>query len=159
MSAPLVEVRSNANMTPTNDGRNGWRRSLGDSDVACSNHVRRPSATRGRGSCTTVADCAGGDHGAELAAVIVAGCGYNFRTSRSRQQARGSGGGGIPGGIVVGSTTSRGETPLDRAVRPGDYLATVYRALGIDLGTTFHDEQGRPRPILAEGRPIVELCG
>ena len=54
----------------------------------------------------------------------------------------------------------RGEDPVSRRVGPGDFLATLYRHLGID----FHDLAlqnlaGRPIPLLANGEPIRELAG
>jgi len=68
-------------------------------------------------------------------------------------------GGGLPCGQVVGSTDSKGYDIKDRRVLPADLAATVFRHLGIDLGATWHDPQGRPIPIVTEdGRPIPELC-
>lgn len=66
-------------------------------------------------------------------------------------------GGGLKVGQVVGSTTSRGETPKDRPLSPNDLWATVYRHLGIDTERSFPDYRGRPMPILPSGRPIAEL--
>ena len=40
---------------------------------------------------------------------------------------------------------------------PNDFLASVYRFLGIDSGHPFPDRHGRPMPILTRGRPICEL--
>ena len=67
-------------------------------------------------------------------------------------------GGGIPTGQVIGSTDARGEDVTDRRVGRGDFLATMYRHLGIDpSGIAFPDFAGRPIPILPEGTPIPEL--
>ena len=67
-------------------------------------------------------------------------------------------GGGIPGGQVIGATDARGEDVIDRRVGRGDFLATMYRHLGIDPeGIAFRDFAGRPIPILQEGSPIPEL--
>jgi hypothetical protein len=66
-------------------------------------------------------------------------------------------GGGVRGGMVVGSTNSRGEFPVDRPLKPHDVLATVYHLLGIDATTHFSDFAGRPVPMLAEGAPIHEI--
>jgi uncharacterized protein (DUF1501 family) len=67
-------------------------------------------------------------------------------------------GGGMRVGQVVGSTTSKGEHPKDRPLRPTDLWATMFRHLGIDpLGTSFLDFTGRPMPILPSGEPIREL--
>jgi hypothetical protein len=66
-------------------------------------------------------------------------------------------GGGMPTGQVIGSTTAKGERPLDRKLDPNDLLATVYRHLGIDYHHTFIDPAGRPFPLLPSGEPIAEL--
>jgi hypothetical protein len=68
-------------------------------------------------------------------------------------------GGGIRGGQVVGSTSSDGGEPKDRPLRPGDLLATIYHALGIDHRLALPDRQSRPIPLLPEGEPIRELHG
>src|SRR6185503_972035 len=41
-------------------------------------------------------------------------------------------GGGIQTGQVIGATDRRGEDPIERRVGPHDFLATIYRHLGID---------------------------
>ncbi|MFO0844792.1 MAG: DUF1501 domain-containing protein [Gemmataceae bacterium] len=41
-------------------------------------------------------------------------------------------GGGMPTGQVVGATDKRGEDVVERKVGPQDFLATIYRHLGID---------------------------
>ena len=66
-------------------------------------------------------------------------------------------GGGVQGGRVIGATTSNGGEPRDRAVGPGDLLATIYHALGIDPESTIDDRQNRPVRLVHEGRPIHEL--
>ena len=67
-------------------------------------------------------------------------------------------GGGIRGGQVVGATDRRGEDVTDRRVGPPDFLATVYRHLGIDYETTMiPDQTGRPNHIVHGGRAIPEL--
>ena len=66
-------------------------------------------------------------------------------------------GGGMPMGQVIGSTNSRGEHPVDRPLDPNDFLATVYRFLGIDPSQNLLDQRGRPIPILPHGKPIREL--
>lgn len=67
------------------------------------------------------------------------------------------GGGGLKTGLVVGSTTEKGEYPKDRPVSPEDMLATLYHVLGIDTKTVFVDKSGRPHPVLSKGEPIAEL--
>jgi uncharacterized protein (DUF1501 family) len=67
-------------------------------------------------------------------------------------------GGGIAEGQVIGGTDSRGEYVTDRIVGVQDFLATVYRHLGIDAErVAFTNFAGRPVPILQDGRPIREL--
>jgi hypothetical protein len=67
-------------------------------------------------------------------------------------------GGGIQTGQVIGATDARGEEPVERRVGPGDFLATIYRHLGIDIDhTRLITRDGRPVPILSDGRPIDEL--
>jgi hypothetical protein len=66
-------------------------------------------------------------------------------------------GGGIKGGRVVGSSDAKGGEPRDNPKQPQDVLATVYRHLGIDPATQYHDHAGRPHPVLPFGRPVDEL--
>ena len=66
-------------------------------------------------------------------------------------------GGGIRGGQVIGSTVSNGAEPKDRPLGPGDLLASLYRAVGIDHHATVRDRQQRPVPIIESGEPIAEL--
>jgi hypothetical protein len=69
-------------------------------------------------------------------------------------------GGGIQGGQVIGSTDRRGEDVTERRIGVHDFLATVYRHLGVEpRGVEFQDFAGRPIPILSEGTPIPELLG
>ncbi|MCY2968694.1 MAG: DUF1501 domain-containing protein [Planctomycetota bacterium] len=68
-------------------------------------------------------------------------------------------GGGIAKGQIVGATDSRGEQVVERRVDVQDFLATVYRHLGVDAERiSFQNFNGRPIPILSGGRPIPELC-
>jgi hypothetical protein len=56
-------------------------------------------------------------------------------------------GGGIRTGRVIGATDKLGEGVTDRRVGPPDFLATIYRHLGIDYETaTVPDQTGRPVP-------------
>jgi hypothetical protein len=66
-------------------------------------------------------------------------------------------GGGLRMGQVIGSTSRRGEAPVDRGLRPEDLLRTVYEVLGIDPRHEFRNEAGRPLPVLNQGQPIPEL--
>jgi hypothetical protein len=68
------------------------------------------------------------------------------------------GGGPLKGGRVVGASDEIGAYPKDRPVTPGEVAATIYRGLGIDLGTEFPGPGGRPIPIVDYGvEPIGEL--
>jgi uncharacterized protein (DUF1501 family) len=67
-------------------------------------------------------------------------------------------GGNIAEGQVIGATDARGEQVIERRVGVGDFVATVYRHLGIDAEKVLlTDFSGRPVPILQEGKPIKEL--
>lgn len=69
-------------------------------------------------------------------------------------------GGGIETGRILGATDRRGEDVVDRLITPGDFLATLYRHLGIDYEkVALPNFSGRPVPIVSEGRPVPELVG
>jgi uncharacterized protein (DUF1501 family) len=69
-------------------------------------------------------------------------------------------GGGIETGKILGATDRRGEDVTERLITPGDFLATLYRHLGIDFEkVAIPNFAGRPVPIVAEGRPVPELLG
>jgi hypothetical protein len=68
-------------------------------------------------------------------------------------------GGGIRTGQVIGATDARGEDPIERRVGPGDFLATIYRHLGIDYQRiAINNFAGRPIPIVSSGEAIGELA-
>jgi uncharacterized protein (DUF1501 family) len=67
-------------------------------------------------------------------------------------------GGDIATGQVIGGTDRRGEEVIDRRVSPQDFLATIYRHLGIDYErVTIPDHTGRPTPIVTNGHAVTEL--
>lgn len=67
-------------------------------------------------------------------------------------------GGGLNHGRFVGATDKRGEDSIERVCTAGDFLATIYHHLGIDPHNTFlKDFNGRPTPIVDQGKPIPEL--
>ena len=67
-------------------------------------------------------------------------------------------GGGIQTGGVIGTTDKRGEDVVERPCNAHDFLATIYHHLGIDSSkVTIEDFNGRPTPIVDNGRPIPEL--
>ena len=66
-------------------------------------------------------------------------------------------GGGIKVNQVLGASNSRGETPVDMPIHPNDVLATMYRHLGIQPNWHTTTREGRPIPVLTDGKPIAEL--
>jgi hypothetical protein len=67
------------------------------------------------------------------------------------------GGGGVKGGVIVGSTDSRGEYPAERPLTVMDFHQTLYKVLGIDPTIAFNDHAGRPVHAVDGGAPIREL--
>lgn len=66
-------------------------------------------------------------------------------------------GGPVRQGQIIGASNAKGEVPLETPYRPENILATIYRHLGIDPGTTIPDHDGRPRHLLDVRDPIAEL--
>lgn len=66
-------------------------------------------------------------------------------------------GGGFRHGQVIGSTELDGGEIRERPVTPGDLAATIYRHMGVPLDAHYLDTQGRPMPIVDNGRPLREL--
>ena len=66
-------------------------------------------------------------------------------------------GGGLPMGRVIGQTDAIGARPSERPFDPQDFLATMYRYLGIDPAHNISDPAGRPIP-LSTGQPLAELA-
>jgi len=67
------------------------------------------------------------------------------------------GGGGIRGGQAVGDTDKDGVDIVDRPVGPMDVIATLTKAMGLDLGTQWTTPRGRPIKLVDAGTPIKEL--
>lgn len=65
---------------------------------------------------------------------------------------------GMKMGQVIGASSDDGGTPTDRPIGPSDVLATIYQHLGIDPNLNAINLQGRPIPLLPEGRTIEELA-
>lgn len=65
-------------------------------------------------------------------------------------------GGGIQGGVVLGTSDKQAADPTGDAIRPCDYLATVFHLLGYEPETQVRDVEGRPIPI-SRGRVIEKL--
>jgi uncharacterized protein (DUF1501 family) len=66
-------------------------------------------------------------------------------------------GGGIPGGQIIGSSDSTGESPQDQPVTPRDLVATIYTLLGFDPNHTLTAPDGRPVPLVQDARPVAQL--
>src|SRR5439155_22652658 len=67
------------------------------------------------------------------------------------------GGGGVKGGLIVGSTDRLGTAPHTRPVTPANIHATIYEVLGIDPKLQLLDPTGRPVSVLDDPTPISEL--
>lgn len=67
-------------------------------------------------------------------------------------------GGGLAGGRVVGSTDAHGADVVSNRQEVRDFLATIYKHLGIEgASLVLQDQTGRPFPAMPNGRPIPEL--
>ena len=67
-------------------------------------------------------------------------------------------GGGVQGGRAVGASDPIGAVPADRPTSPGDVIATIFHALGLDLHAELPGPGGRPFPLVNFGaREIKEL--
>jgi hypothetical protein len=67
-------------------------------------------------------------------------------------------GGGIPGGLVIGKTDTKGDSPIDRPVTPADLAATIYTAIGVDPNFQFETPDGRPIRLVDRGQALRELA-
>jgi len=67
-------------------------------------------------------------------------------------------GGGIRGGTTYGASDKQAAYVKDSPVTPGDYLATVCQACGLDPAREIHDLEGRPFKI-CDGEPISAILG
>jgi hypothetical protein len=69
------------------------------------------------------------------------------------------GGGGMKGGQTIGSTDKDGVEVVDREVGVMDIIASMTKAMGIDLATQYTTPRGRPIKVVDGGQPIKELFG
>jgi uncharacterized protein (DUF1501 family) len=67
------------------------------------------------------------------------------------------GGAGMKGGIAVGKTNADGTSVETEPYTSQDVMASVCKALGISLETTFTSKSGRPMKIANGGKVIKEL--
>ena len=68
-------------------------------------------------------------------------------------------GAGIRGGSLYGETDADAAYAVTPPTSPEDLAATIYHALGIDPEWRVNDPQGRPVPIVSDGRPLLDLFG
>ncbi|MDB5351102.1 MAG: hypothetical protein JWN86_2349 [Planctomycetota bacterium] len=66
-------------------------------------------------------------------------------------------GAGVPGGLVIGRTDAKGDSPADRPVTPADLAATIYTNLGIDPSGQFETPDGQPIRLVDKAQAIREL--
>jgi uncharacterized protein (DUF1501 family) len=67
------------------------------------------------------------------------------------------GGGGIKGGRALGKSDARAERPAGDPYGPEDLAATMYHLMGIDPKEEFYTPEGRPVPIVNNGKVIEAL--
>ena len=68
-------------------------------------------------------------------------------------------GGGFRHGQVIGSTERDAGQIKERPVTPGDLAATIFHHMGVPREISYLDSRGRPRVVIDQGKPIVELWG
>ncbi len=66
-------------------------------------------------------------------------------------------GAGIRGGTLYGRSDKNAGYPADNPVTPEDLAATIFHGLGIDPHTRMRDPQGRPVPLVENGKVIESL--
>jgi len=67
------------------------------------------------------------------------------------------GGGGIKGGLVVGSSDERAERPAENPYGPEDLSTTIHHSLGINPDDEFLTRENRPVKVASDGKLIREL--
>ena len=68
-------------------------------------------------------------------------------------------GGGFRHGQVIGATERDAGQIQERPVTPGDLAATLFQHMGVPQEVSYLDNRGRPRMVIDQGKPIIELCG
>lgn len=66
-------------------------------------------------------------------------------------------GGGFRHGQVIGATNDKAEHPTDRPVKPEDFCAIIYHALGLKPDDTIPDLSSRPVHLLPGGQVPIEM--
>jgi len=67
-------------------------------------------------------------------------------------------GAGVRGGSTYGVSDAQAAYPLDNPTRPEDLAATIFRAFGIDPEMRVQNSQGRPVPLVENGR-VLDVFG
>ncbi|MDB4530489.1 DUF1501 domain-containing protein, partial [Akkermansiaceae bacterium] len=65
-------------------------------------------------------------------------------------------GAGIKQGYVHGKSDKTGSAPVEDPVHPGELLATIYHAFGIDPETMVMNHLNQPRELVKE-KPVLKL--
>lgn len=68
-------------------------------------------------------------------------------------------GAGVRGGITYGESDKDAAYPVTLPVSPADLAATIYESLGISPDLRIPDAQGRPVPLVEDGRALREIFG
>lgn len=66
-------------------------------------------------------------------------------------------GGGFRRGLVYGASDKLGAFPADRPMSPGNIIATLYHALGVDCRRQLYDSLDRPHRIVPVGDVVPDL--
>jgi hypothetical protein len=67
-------------------------------------------------------------------------------------------GAGVRGGSTYGSSDAQAAYPRDNPTRPEDLAATIFSAFGIEPDTRLPNSQGRPVPLVDNGR-VLDVFG
>lgn len=67
-------------------------------------------------------------------------------------------GAGVRGGSTYGASDAQAAYPLDNPTRPEDLAATIFSAFGIDPEMRVQSSQGRPVPLVENGR-VLDVFG
>jgi hypothetical protein len=68
-------------------------------------------------------------------------------------------GAGVRGGITYGESDKDAAYPIAHSVSPADLASTIYESLGISPDLRIPDAQGRPVPLVEDGRALREIFG
>lgn len=92
------------------------------------------------GRTPTINKQAGRDHWAQAMSIILAG-------------------GGVPGGLIYGTTDKNGAYVTDKSHSPADFACTIYTLLGIDPHKAYTTPSGQPVPVVNGGKSIEAVLG